>query len=94
MENKKIKKGQLDQLIKLARDIFVSQVVDGVINEGVYKIPNFGKFKITKRHGQLFKNRFGKFNVPDTYVIRFAPTKTLKQRIKARLKMKQGGIDG
>jgi nucleoid DNA-binding protein len=93
-ENGKIGKTQLERLLKLTREIFISQVVDGMVEDGFYNIPNFGKFKITKRKGQVIKNPLGNFTLPDTYVIRFTPSKTLKKRIKEKLKMKQGGPNG
>jgi len=87
---KEIKKTQMEKLLKLTRQMFISQVIDECIEKGICKVPKFGKFRILKRKGQEIKNPIGTFKIPDTIVFKFTPSKTLKKRIKERLKTKQG----
>lgn len=85
-------KTNLNQIKKLVLKMVVSDIIDELCNgKTEYKIRNFGKFVLVKKKSRKVKNPIaGEYQIPDTYTIKFLPSKATKKYINRKLKIKNG----
>ncbi|MEM4134411.1 MAG: HepT-like ribonuclease domain-containing protein [Candidatus Micrarchaeia archaeon] len=88
----KMEKTILFQTKQLLIKMLVSDIIDTLCNgKTEYKIRNFGKFVLVKKKSRKVKNPIvGEYQIPDTYTIKFLPSKATKKYINRKLKIKHG----
>lgn len=79
-ESAEISKYQATRVVKAYQEAMTKTLLD----EGVMKIPHFGSFVVKERAARMAKNpRDGSpVEVPACRVVRFKPSKTLKDTVK------------
>lgn len=90
-----MKKTIEEEIEKIAKKMVVGEIIEKVLSEEEYQISGFGKFLLVKKKGRKFNNPIaGKYSTPDTFTIKFLPSKKLKRYITRQAKIKRGGKDG
>ncbi len=87
-----MKKTLQSEIEKIAKKLVVDEILEKVLSKGEYNISGFGKFVLVKKKGRSFTNPIaGKYSTPDTFTLKFLPSKKLKKYITRQVKIKQGG---